>query len=90
MSTPTASAPAPLARDLKEPSAYQTLAGVLYRWRWVVATVAMLVLGAILVDWARARPGYDPYGWLVRGHLTPHGRLDTNGVPSWKPLTYPF
>ncbi|MGI8715999.1 MAG: hypothetical protein ACR2NR_23025, partial [Solirubrobacteraceae bacterium] len=82
--------PAPLARDLKEPSAYQTLTGVLYRWRWLVATVAMLVLGAILVDWAGARPGYDPHGWLVWGHLTLHGNLDTNGAPSWKPLPYLF
>ena len=40
--------------------------------------------------WARARPGYDPYGWLVWGHLTIHGTLDTNGAPSWKPLPYLF
>jgi hypothetical protein len=40
--------------------------------------------------WARVRPGYDPYGWLVWGHLTLHGALDTNGAPSWKPLPYLF
>jgi hypothetical protein len=50
----------------------------------------MLVVGAIMVHWARARPGYDPYGWLVWGHLALHGKLDTNGAPSWKPLPFLF
>ena len=50
----------------------------------------MLVLGAIVVAWARTRPGYDPYGWIVWGHLTVHGKLDTNGAPSWKPLPFLF
>lgn len=50
----------------------------------------MLVVSALIVIWARVRPGYDPYGWLVWGHLTLHGRLDTNGAPSWKPLPYLF
>ena len=40
--------------------------------------------------WAQVRPGYDPYGWLTWGHLTLHGKLDTNGAPSWKPLPYLF
>jgi hypothetical protein len=50
----------------------------------------MLVLATIVMEWARARPGYDPYGWLVWGHLTIHGKLDTNGAPSWKPLPFLF
>jgi hypothetical protein len=48
------------------------------------------VLGLVVVLWARTRPGYDPYGWLVWGHLTIHGKLDTNGAPSWKPLPFLF
>ena len=40
--------------------------------------------------YARTRPGYDPYGWLVWGQLTIHLELDTNGAPSWKPLPYLF
>ena len=44
----------------------------------------------LIVGWAGRRPGYDPYGWLVWGHLTVHGTLDTNGAPSWKPLPYLF
>jgi hypothetical protein len=69
---------------------YQATTRLLYRWRWLVAAVAMLVVGLIIVHWARARPGYDPYGWLVWGHLTLHGKLDTNGAPSWKPLPFLF
>jgi hypothetical protein len=61
-----------------------------YRWRWPLGAVALLVVSALIVLWARVRPGYDPYGWLVWGHLTLHGKLDTNGAPSWKPLPYLF
>jgi len=64
--------------------------GVLYRWRWVIGAVGVLVVALAVVHWARARPGYDPYGWLVWGHLTIHGKLDTNGAPSWKPLPFLF
>lgn len=60
------------------------------RWRWLIGAVAVLVVSALIVIWARVLPGYDPYGWLVWGHLTVHGKLDTNGAPSWKPLPYLF
>jgi hypothetical protein len=53
-------------------------------------TVALLVLSTLLIVWARTRPGFDPYGWLVWGHQTLHLSLDTNGAPSWKPLPYVF
>jgi hypothetical protein len=61
-----------------------------WRLRWVIGAGAMLVLALIVVLWARTRPGYDPFGWLVWGHLTIHGKLDTNGAPSWKPLPFLF
>ncbi len=60
------------------------------RWRWILVAAALLVLSLIIVLAARARPGYDPYGWLVWGKLTIHWKLDTNGAPSWKPLPYLF
>lgn len=60
------------------------------RLRWPLGALALLGLSAVIVAWARVRPGYDPYGWLVWGHLTLHGKLDTNGAPSWKPLPYLF
>ena len=50
----------------------------------------LLVVSTLIVLWARARPGYDPYGWLVWGKLTVHLKLDTNGAPSWKPLPFLF
>lgn len=61
-----------------------------YRYRWLLGAVALLLVATIVMLWARVRPGYDPYGWLVWGHLTLHGKLDTNGAPSWKPLPYLF
>jgi hypothetical protein len=56
----------------------------------LVTGAALLVLSLLLVLWARTRPGFDPYGWLVWGHQTIHGSLDTNAAPSWKPLPYLF
>ncbi len=50
----------------------------------------MTLLAAVLVTWAGTRPGFDPYGWLVWGHQTIEGSLDTNAAPSWKPLPYVF
>ena len=68
----------------------ETVSRLAYRYRWPLGAVGMLVLATIVMEWARARPGYDPYGWLVWGHLTLHWQLDTNGAPSWKPLPYLF
>ncbi|HEY2260147.1 MAG TPA: hypothetical protein VGH45_10560 [Solirubrobacteraceae bacterium] len=36
------------------------------------------------------RPGYDAFGWLVWGHQVLHWNLNTDGAPSWKPLTFLF
>ncbi len=63
-------------------------AEIAYRWRWALGAVGLLGLSTVVVLIARVRPGYDPYGWLVWGHLTVHGALDTNGAPSWKPLPF--
>jgi hypothetical protein len=57
---------------------------------WVFGAIALLLVSFLLVLWARSRPGYDPYGWLVWGKLSIHGALDTNGAPSWKPLPFLF
>ena len=61
-----------------------------YRYRWVLTAIGLLIVSLAIVLYARARPGYDPYGWLVWGKLTIHLGLDTNGAPSWKPLPFLF
>ncbi len=53
-------------------------------------TIGLLIVSTLLILWARTRPGFDPFGWLVWGHQTLHLSLDTNGAPSWKPLPYIF
>ncbi|MBV9423821.1 MAG: hypothetical protein JOZ98_12980, partial [Solirubrobacterales bacterium] len=78
--------PAPPAR----PRGLALLADYARRYPWVLTTAGLLVLSLLVVLWARTRPGYDPYGWLVWGKLTIHLKLDTNGAPSWKPLPFLF
>ena len=62
----------------------------LHRLRWPLGALLLIAVAAAIVAWADVRPGYDPYGWIGWGHLTLHGRLDTDGAPSWKPLPYIF
>jgi hypothetical protein len=57
---------------------------------WVLGGLALLAFSLLVLLWARTRPGYDPYGWLVWGKLSLHLNLDTNGAPSWKPLPFLF
>ncbi len=60
------------------------------RYAWLFVALGVIVVSLILLKWARTRPGYDPYGWLVWGYQTLHGSLDLGGAPSWKPLPYLF
>jgi hypothetical protein len=57
---------------------------------WSMTGIGLVVFSAVLLLWARTRPGYDPYGWLVWGYQTLHLSLDLGGAPSWKPLPYLF
>jgi hypothetical protein len=63
---------------------------VVRRWAWLVVALSLILLSAVLLLWARTRPGYDPYGWLVWGYQTLHVNLNLGGAPSWKPLPYVF
>jgi hypothetical protein len=57
----------------------------------VIATIAGVIGAAIVFVVASGmHPSYDAYGWLVWGRQTLHWNLDTNGAPSWKPLTFLF
>jgi hypothetical protein len=56
----------------------------------IAAAAALAVVSLLILLWARTRPGFDPFGWLVWGHQTVAGNLDTNAAPSWKPLPYLF
>ena len=67
-----------------------TLRGFARSHPWWSGAVVLGVLATALVVWARTRPGFDPYGWLVWGQQTLHLAMDTNAAPSWKPLPYLF
>lgn len=94
MSDSTLQAPpiqAPLTTSRADrPTARPTAAALLRRYPWIPVAIGILILSLLIVLWARSRPGYDPYGWLVWGKLSIHGALDTNGAPSWKPLPFLF
>ncbi len=62
----------------------------LRRSLWALLAVAVIGLAVVFVELTRMRPEYDAYGWLVWGKQTLHWNLDTNGAPSWKPLTFLF
>jgi hypothetical protein len=68
--------------------------GLLAQWRigaqWLIGAAALWGIAAWVVGWARTRPAYDPYGWLVWGHQALQGTLDLGGAPSWKPLPFLF
>ena len=68
----------------------RSLLALARQYPWVLTAVGLLIVSTFLVLWAKTRPGYDPYGWLVWGKLTVHLNLDTNGAPSWKPLPFLF
>ncbi len=79
-------APTPGGASLSE----NRLVALARRYPWVLGAIALLLVSFVVVLWAGVRPGYDPYGWLTWGKLTIHGKLDTNGAPSWKPLPFLF
>lgn len=56
----------------------------------LTTAIGLLIISTGIVLWAKTRPGFDPYGWLVWGHQTLTLSLDTNAAPSWKPLPYLF
>jgi hypothetical protein len=56
----------------------------------LVIAGALVVLSTVILVWAKTRPGFDPFGWLVWGRQTVAGNLNTNAAPSWKPLPYLF
>ena len=60
------------------------------RYQWPIGAATVLLVSLLIVVWARTRPGYDPYGWLIWGHQTLHFNLNTDGAPSWKPLPFLF
>jgi hypothetical protein len=57
---------------------------------WVCVSVLVLAASVLFVVIVGMRPSYDPYGWLVWGRQVLHWNLNTDGAPSWKPLTFLF
>lgn len=91
MSTRAADAADPLGReDASGAGRPRTLPHDVTGWVWWGVGAGILLLSLGIVLWARTRPGFDPYGWLVWGRQTLKLALDTNAAPSWKPLPYLF
>ncbi len=65
-------------------------AGVIVVAAWLAVTAAVIGVAVGIVVASGMRPGYDAFGWLVWGHQVLHGSLNTDGAPSWKPVTFLF
>ncbi|HLJ02864.1 MAG TPA: hypothetical protein VKT31_05455 [Solirubrobacteraceae bacterium] len=83
ISTPTAAAPS--QRPGRRPAVSRESLQ-----RPLLIAAGLVVLSTAIVLWARTRPGFDPFGWMVWGRQTVSGSLNTNAAPSWKPLPYLF
>jgi hypothetical protein len=57
---------------------------------WVLAASVTVALAGCFAVLAEVRPSYDAMGWMVWGHQVLHWNLNTDGAPSWKPLTFLF
>ncbi len=90
LDAPTAADPAAPGRLPAPEAAPWTLRGFIRRRPWWAVAAIVLVVALALVLWARTRPSYDAFGWLVWGQQTLHLSLDLGGAPSWKPLPYLF
>src|SRR5581483_9233470 len=84
-------APAPPPSTDSDAASARRRAGRLADWQIaVLVAIVLLAVSTGIVVWARTRPGFDPYGWLVWGQQTLKWSLNTNAAPSWKPLPYLF
>ncbi len=92
LEAPTAPAAPPATEDRsREPETVPwTIRGFIRRHPWWSATIALVIFSTALVIYARTRPSYDAYGWLVWGYQALHFSLDLGGAPSWKPLPFLF
>jgi hypothetical protein len=82
--------PATADQSLAREPAPWTLRAYVGEHPWLSTGVGIVLISTALVVWARTRPSYDAYGWLVWGYQTLHGSLDLGGAPSWKPLPFLF
>ena len=57
---------------------------------WIAVAGCLLVVAVGWVVLTRMRPAYDAFGWLAWGRQALHWDLNTDGAPSWKPLTFLF
>jgi hypothetical protein len=87
---PTSAEPAAPDRERARSRAPWTLRLFMRQHPWWSTAILLLAISVVLVAWARTRPSYDAYGWLVWGHQTLHLTLDLGGAPSWKPMPFLF
>jgi hypothetical protein len=60
------------------------------RLAWLIVPAVVILASAAFVVLTKTRPGYDAFGWLVWGRQVLHWNLNTDGAPSWKPVTFLF
>lgn len=81
---------APHSLDVPQQIRERHRPGVIAVTAWLAVTAAVIGIAVVIVIASGMRPGYDAFGWLVWGHQLLHGSLNTDGAPSWKPVTFLF
>ncbi|MGO9890160.1 MAG: hypothetical protein ACLP0L_19960, partial [Solirubrobacteraceae bacterium] len=90
LEAPTIPAPATGDHTVAGEPAPWTLRAYTGEHPWLSTAAVIFVISAVLTVWARTRPSYDAYGWMVWGHQTWRLTLDLGGAPSWKPVPFLF
>jgi hypothetical protein len=90
LEAPTIPEPATADKTIPREPAPWTLRAFVSECPWLSIGAVVVATSTVLTLWARTRPSYDAYGWLVWGHQTLHLSLDLGGAPSWKPLPFLF
>jgi hypothetical protein len=57
---------------------------------WAAVVIGVIAVAIAWIELTDTRPAYDAFGWLVWGRQVLHWNLNTDGAPSWKPLTFLF
>jgi hypothetical protein len=90
LEAPTIPEPASADQSLPREPVPWTLRAFASEHPWLCTGAVVVLVSVVLTAWARTRPSYDAYGWMVWGYQTLHLSLDLGGAPSWKPVPFLF
>ena len=79
LEAPTIPEPATGDQSLPREPVPWTLRAFTREHPWLCTGAVVVAVSVVLTAWARTRPSYDAYGWMVWGYQTLHLSLDLGG-----------